>query len=1228
MTNIVFSAGRPTFDWRILLDSLLDSGTFNVTDNSPQPQLILASGNLSIVIDGTDLTANGPRNLTGGTYSALTLISGGQTIATFNGFSGPQPVSELQTVIDLYDAPVYDNAAVNAALDAIMRTEALVVTGSSQGESVFGSLVGGDLLELGDGDDDVLVGAGATSHYDGGNGFDMIAFASTTVGATVDLDGGEIRDGSNALLATIENFEGVTGTTGNDLIISSQENGADHFFSATTGNDTYQGSDGEDSYTQVSYQDLAWRHGVTGGIVANLMQRTVVKAGSAGTDSIHGITAIRGTDYADTFIGDGWDNEFRGMNGVDSYSGGAGSDLVRFETETNQSATRGVFINLSSTSNTGSATGFTSTVTLSARTGLDAYGNLETFDSIERITGTRFNDRIIGDEKDNVLRGREGNDTMVGGSGRDRLEGDDGNDYLDGGSGRDDLNGGRGSDTLLGGSGNDNLDGGEGNDTVKAGSGEFDYISGSSGTDTVDGEAGYDMYTFDRADNSDTNGDGNSSEHGADSITVNLGGGIGAGTITGFYGIVSTNPTATAAAVSTTFSNLERIRGTVGADVFNVNAGLVNTEDANTAWSDIVRGAGGVFELVGGDGGDTFNDTARTGLTLINYDEEKWTHPDFDDNDGRRWGDLGEAGVAVNASNTTRAMGAFGNVAGNRAVDTWGDLDILNGVNAFKLTDADDYFYGGSVDAFVVGRDGNDNFNGGNGNDEFRGDEGNDTGRGGAGHDRLYGGRGDDVLRGDAGNDEIGGGDGDDTLSGDSGNDRIWGDQGNDTINGNDGRDNLEGGDGSDIIDGGNGNDEVRGDSDNDTVRGGAGDDQVEGGDGDDFVYGDAGDDQLRGDDGDDTVVGGLDDDEIEGGDGNDTLYGDDETSNNVLGGADRIWAGSGNDIVFGGYGGDQIEGEDGQDTLNGGFGDDRIHGGSDADTLNGDDGEDQLFGDDGNDTINGGNHGDLLDGGDNDDILNGDAGNDELRGGSGNDTLDGGSGADILIGGDGNDVYILGAEATGVDSVWDSSGIDTITSTITRKLVDFSGIENLTLLGTSGVSGTGDSADNVITGNSGSNTLNGGLGNDTLIGNGGNDVMIGGDGDDILAGGVGRDTLTGGLGNDAYDFNDVLDFGNTTTTRDILTEFSKVAGNQDLIDLHDVDADSVTEGNQDFIFIATKGAAFNGVHGALIWSQVDAAGTADDRTIIRADLDGDLVADIQFHINGLVNMAESDFLL
>ena len=125
------------------------------------------------------------------------------------------------------------------------------------------------------------------------------------------------------------------------------------------------------------------------------------------------------------------------------------------------------------------------------------------------------------------------------------------------------------------------------------------------------------------------------------------------------------------------------------------------------------------------------------------------------------------------------------------------------------------------------------------------------------------------------------------------------------------------------------------------------------------------------------------------------------------------------------------------------------------------------------------------------------------ITGNSANNTLSGGTGADTLIGGLGNDTYTVDNTAEVVTELV-GEGTDLVNSSVTYTLSG--NVENLTLSGTSAISGTGNTLDNVLTGNSGNNTLTGLDGNDTLNpGTAGTDVLVGGAGNDTYV--VGRTT-------------------------------------------------------------------------------------------------------------------------
>jgi VCBS repeat-containing protein len=221
------------------------------------------------------------------------------------------------------------------------------------------------------------------------------------------------------------------------------------------------------------------------------------------------------------------------------------------------------------------------------------------------------------------------------------------------------------------------------------------------------------------------------------------------------------------------------------------------------------------------------------------------------------------------------------------------DDDLLAGGagnDYLKGNDGDDVLHGDDGNARLYGGDDNDELRGGAGADNLRGDDGNDVLSGGEGNDKLYGGDDDDILHGDVGNDKLYGGDDNDQLFGGAGKDSLKGDKGDDALAGGEGDDKLCGGDGDDALRGDAGKDYLRGDKGSDNLSGGDGNDKLYGGNDDDHLYGDAGDDYLRGDKGDDTLVGGS--------------------------GEDRLIGGSGDDILIGGAGDDYLVGGKGSDTF------------------------------------------------------------------------------------------------------------------------------------------------------------------------------------------------------------------------------------------------------------------------------------------------------------------------
>lgn len=787
---------------------------------------------------------------------------------------------------------------------------------------------------------------------------------------------------------------------------------------------------------------------------------------------------------------------------------------------------------------------------------------------------TNFN-LTVNAMPDQVLIGTADNDTLIGGSG---------NDTLDGGAGADNMSGGLGNDTY-----------------VVDNTGDLVTENTNAGTDTVQSGITYTLVAnvenLTLTGTAAINATGNLLDNTLVGNTANntLNGGIGADLMQGGLGndiyvvdnvsdVVIENVAEGTDTVQSSISyslgaNLENLTLTGTAAISGTGNELDNTLVGNSAantltgdlGNDSLNGGAGADLLIGGQGndtytidqlGDTITENANEGADLVN--------------------------VAIGTTGGSYALGA-------------------NLENA-TLTNTVAYTLSGNVlDNVLTGNGAANTLNGGDGNDLLRGGSGADTLNGGAGNDTVTysltwtgvqinlaagtatgGQAAGDVL---IGIENITGSGTDDILIGDAGNNVLDGSQGSDQLTGGLGDDTyVLDGTGDTIIENADeGIDTVKahftrtlGDNLENFILTGTGGQNGTGNSLNNVLTGNVANNILDGKVGADTMIGGL---------GNDTYYVDDlgdvviETSiltseidqvqssvsftlgDNLekltLTGTDNI-NGTGNTLdnsMTGNSGNNQLTDDLGNDTLNGGAGADTMIGGQGNDTYVVDNESDVVTenANEGIDTVSSNVNYTLGSDLDNltltgftawygsgnalDNVIKGNSAYNKLYGNAGDDIIDGGSGVDTMVGGTGNDTYVVdNASDIVTESV--NAGVDTVKSGVSYTLSN--NVENLTLLATTAINGTGNALSNFLSGNIADNTLDGIEGNDLLQGLAGADTLTDTSGNNLYDGGLDNDTLTTGTGNDLLIGGKGNDTLTTGTGVDVIA-FNKGDG-QDLI--------------------------------------------------------------------------------
>lgn len=730
----------------------------------------------------------------------------------------------------------------------------------SEFRNQFDGYAGNDTL-LGMGGDDNFNPGSGNDFIDGGADWDHIGFwnlndDSAGLGnhgvvanlSTTDFDYGAGIAVANSIIDNygdtdaVFNIESLRGTDFDDVIVGAEYHnwldggaGNDQIFAGQGNGDNLVGGAGDDYLSgQAGDWDTAWYHNtdVLTGIDVDLAAGTA-SDGHGGTDTLVGIEGVEGSEYADTIVGDGSDNNLSGREGNDVIFGGDGHDTLRggegadelfgetgndwleaspgddlldggssdFDTANFApwtGTTSGVTLNLSQIVTAG---GYTNVVVAS-----DGFAGTDYLRDIENIHGSDHDDNLTGNSANNRFEGFAGNDHLVGGGGNDWLHGDDDFDILEGGDGDDWLDGGENDDLLTGGSGRDQF--------------RFTQFTNennqtSFGQDTVTdfniSEDVLDLYSVPQFH----------------SLTDLLSAAVQDDTdvvisfITNTHGVDETNSIRIQNIDLSDLPNMEiwlaPIQGTGGDDV--LDGGPNGEMLEGLGGNDILNGNGGQDNLHGGAGNDQ----------LFGGDEDDWLSggEGSDLIDGGSGQDnvnftnpiANFTGITVDLSNVVANAGGYSNVV-VVANDGSGSIDYLRNVEHIHATRFNDSLTGDAGDNAFNGDAGDDNLVGGPGNDWFDPGPGNDVIDGGADWDNLsynmYSGvtQGVDVnlASGVVANDGFGGADTvsniervsgspfNDIIIGDANNNHLLGGAGNDTLNGGAGSDSLEGGEGDDTL--------------------------------------------------------------------------------------------------------------------------------------------------------------------------------------------------------------------------------------------------------------------------------------------------------------------------------------------------------------------------------------------------------------------------------------------
>jgi Ca2+-binding RTX toxin-like protein len=1119
-------------------DNISSSVNYDL-NNSANVENLTLTGTTAVNATGNNLD----NEITGN--AASNAIDGGAGNDTMTGGTGNDTYK-----IDAAGDSVTETSILASEIDTVQsgvtytlgdNIEKLELTGTSAingaGNNLANTITGNTAANIlnGNAGNDTMNGEAGNDTYVVDVSGDVVTETST-IATEIDTVKSEA---SFTLGANVEKLE-LTGTnatngTGNDLANTITGNSANNAIDGGIGKDTMNGGAGDDTYFVNDTGDFIVTEGVSAGIdtvKATLPLNTATTPATPntyilgtnlenleliGTDAMNATgnslannmtgniaaNKLDGSNGDDTIAGGAGDDTLTGGFGNDSMDGGTGNDTYAVDVATdvvNETSTEVTEIDTVQSGVTYTLANNLENLTLTGTTVIDG-------------TGNTLNNKITGNSYANILDGKTGDDTLEGGSGNDTYILDSLNDVITDSSGTDSVSTGftysLGTNlenlTLTG----TNAIDGTGNTSANKidGNSANNILNGGTSVDTLTGGTGNDTYMIDNT--SDVVNE-------TSAVTTEI-------------------DTVKSTATYTLSNNLEKLELTGTSAINGTGNNLANDLKGNSA-ANILDGKTGNDTIIGSTGNDTYvvdvsgdvvNETStvateidtvksETSFTLgANLEKLELTGTNVINGTGN---DLANTITGNSANNAID--GGFGKdtMAGSTGNDTYfvddtsdvvsetsavaTEIDTVKSIATYTLSsNVENLELTGTIAVNGTGNTLANDLKGNSAANILDGKTGNDTMTGDAGNDTYVVDNASDVvtetstLASEIDTVQSSIASTGYTLGNNVENLTLTGTATNGT--GNTLNNVITGNAYANTLDGDAGNDTIIGSTGNDTMTGGAGNDT--------YVVDAAGDSVSE------TSVITTEIDTVQSSVTNTLGI---NLENLTLTGTSSI-NGTGNATN------NKIEGNTAANRIDGGAGVDTLHSGLFFTDANNNkifdagetiltNGADTYVVDSSTDVVTetstiateidkiessanyvlSANVENLTLTGTNSIYGYGNSLNNTIAGNSGNNAINGGVGNDNMAGGTGNDIYVV--DSTG-DAVTESSTlvteIDRVTSYINYTLG--TNVENLTLVGTSDINGTGNSLNNTIVGSSTNNDLMGSGGNDTITGGAGIDRFI-----------------------------------------------------------------------------------------------------------------------------------------